>query len=183
MSALVSERLWFQASVEGLFVRGVGEALTPALSLELRALGLDVERLQPAYPAELMTRAIKLTAATLYPERTDAEGLRELGHVFMRGFGQTLIGRAMVQFMRVIGPRRSLERMQRNFRTGSNFIETKFTSVDANTATVWFNDVSTMPEFYLGIIEAGGRASGAEDISVTHAAGPGSDCTFTVSWR
>lgn len=178
----MSERLWFQQSVEGLFVRGLGKAMTPALEEQLRAAGIDLRRLQPAYPVEAMRRAIDATLAALYPDRSRAEGLAELGRVFMRGYGQTLIGGAMVQFMKVIGPRRSLERMQRNFRTGTNFIETKFTAIDERTVDLWFNDVSGMPELYAGILEEGGRATGTATVSVTMTPGPGEGFTYRVAW-
>lgn len=178
----MSERLWFQSSVEGLFVRGVGSAMTTSLAARLAAIGIDLNALAPAYPAAVMTEAIHMTVAELFPERTSAEGLRELGRVFMRGFGQTFIGAAMVQFMKVIGPRRTLERMQRNFRNGSNFIETRFTAVDERTATLWFNDVSGMPEFYAGILEEGGRTTGTADVAVSFTPGEGADCTFRITW-
>lgn len=178
----MSERLWFQSSVEGLFVRGVGAAMTKSLEGKLAATGIELARLLPAYPADLMTEAIRVTVAELYPDRTSAEGQRELGRVFMRGFGQTFIGAAMVQFMKVIGTRRTLERMQRNFRNGSNFIETRFTAIDEHTATLWFNDVSGMPEFYAGILEEGGRTTGTAGVSVTVIPGAGADCTFRITW-
>jgi uncharacterized protein (TIGR02265 family) len=178
----VSEQLWFEPAVDGFFVRGVGADMTPVLREQLRALGVDVKKLAPAYPVPVMAKAIDLTIAALYVDRSRAEGLRELGRVFMRGYAQTLVGAAMTQLMKVIGPRRSLERMQRNFRTGTNFIETRFTALGEKAAELWFNDVSGMPELFAGILEAGGRMTGAGDVVVTFAPGPGADCTYRVSW-
>jgi uncharacterized protein (TIGR02265 family) len=75
----MSERLWFQSSVEGLFVRGAGSAMTTSLAARLAAIGIDLNALAPAYPADVMTEAIRLTVAELFTERPSAEGQRELG--------------------------------------------------------------------------------------------------------
>lgn len=156
--------------------------MTPVLRAELKALGVDLAAIPPAIPAELMTQVIRKTAAALYPTEASAQAERRLGVVFMNGFSQTLLGAAMAQLMKVIGPRRSLERMQRNFRTGSNFIETKLTVIDERTFTLWFNDVCEVPEFYAGIIEQGGRTAGADGVSVEATPEAGRACSYRVSW-
>ena len=100
----------------------------------------------------------------------------------MRGFSETMMGRALVQFMKVIGPRRSMQRMERNFATGGNYIQTRFTSLGVGKAEVWFNDVSGIPDFYAGIIQRGGEFSGAKDLQVTFAPVVDTECTFVVTW-
>lgn len=177
----MSEKLWFQSAVEGLLLRGVGARMTPTLRSKLRDLGIDLDRLEPAYSQATMAKAVDVVATELYAGRSRDEGLRELGRVFMRGYAETFIGAAMVQIMRVIGPRRTLERMQRNFRNGTNFIETKFEAVGEREATLWFNDVSGMPAFYAGILEEGGRMTGANATVAVESATDAS-CTFRVSW-
>ena len=178
----MSEKLWFSQSLEGLFLRGVGDAMTPALRAQLLELGIDLTRLQPAYADEVVTKAIRLTAVALFGGKPEAEALRHVGALFMKGFAETLLGRAMVQFMKVIGPRRSLERMQRNFRTGGNYIETRFTSLGKGRAEVWFNDVSRIPDFYAGIIQRGGEFAGATDLRVAFAPQTDASCAFLVDW-
>ncbi|MEW5741358.1 MAG: DUF2378 family protein [Myxococcota bacterium] len=178
----MSEKLWFQQSIEGLFVRGVGELMTPALRDQLRALGLELDRLQPGYPADLVSKSIRVTAAELFPTLPEPEALREIGALFMRGYTETLIGRAMVQLMRVLGPRRTLERMQRNFRTGANYIETRFRSLGPGRVELWFNDVSGIPDFYAGVMTAGGRQTGARNVRVACSPATDASCTFLVEW-
>ena len=171
------EKLWFSQSIEGLWVRGVGDSMTPSLRAQLLALGIDLEHLKPAYPNDDVVKAIRLTAEALFGGHPDA--MRKMGALFMKGFAETLMGRAMVQFMKVIGPRRSLQRMERNFRTGGNYIESRFTSLGVGKAQVWFNDVSGIPDFYAGIIETGGGFAGAKDLKVTF---DETANTFDVNW-
>lgn len=178
----MTEKLWFSQSVEGLLIRGVGAQMTPSLNAQLVALGIDLAHLKPAYPNDAVVSAIRLTASVLFPGQTERDALRGMGTVFMRGFAETLMGKAMVQFMRVIGPRRSLQRMERNFRTGGNYIETRFTALGAGKAEVWFNDVSGIPDFYAGIIERGGLFAGAKELQVTFPAQLDASCTFVVDW-
>ncbi|MBK7862413.1 MAG: DUF2378 family protein [Archangiaceae bacterium] len=178
----MSERLWFQQAIEGLFVRGVGEAMTPTLRARLVALGIDTAALRPGYDADVVTRAIRLTAAELFPGRSEGEALREMGALFMRGYVETLLGKAMIQLMRVVGPRRSLERMQRNFRTGSNYIETRFTSLGQGKVELWFNDVSDIPDYFAGVMIAGDQMANAPNIRVSFTRGGAASCTFLVEW-
>src|SRR5688572_26154973 len=53
------------------------------------------------------------------------------------------------------GVTRSLQRMTNNLRTGANFIETRFVTLDERTHELWISDVSGVPGFYAGLIEAG----------------------------
>ena len=108
-----AQPLDFGQVYEGLFVRGLRGRLT----------------LQPAYPSSVLPACIVLTAQTLYPTEPLEQALKVIGRTFFLGFIDTLLGRAMLGLLRIIGPRRSLERMQRNFRTGSNYIETRFLSL------------------------------------------------------
>ena len=177
------DKLWFSQSIEGLFVRGVGDQMTPALRAKLLELGLDVKNLQPAYDDAVVTRAIRLVGSTLFADKPETEALRATGRLFMKGFAQTLMGKALVQFMKVIGPRRSLQRMERNFRTGGNYIESRFESLGEGKAHVWFNDVSGIPDFYAGIIQRGGEFAGAEAMTITFAPVTKAECTFVVDWK
>lgn len=177
------DKLWFSQSIEGLFVRGVGERMTPALRAQLLELGINLKNLKPAYDAAVVTQAIRVTGKALFAEKFEPEQLRAMGALFMHGFAQTLMGKALVQLMKVVGPRRSLQRMERNFRTGGNYIESRFESLGEGKAQVWFNDVSGIPDFYAGIIQRGGEFSGAKNMAITFAPVTNSECTFVVDWK
>ncbi len=177
------ERLHFAQVVEGLWVRALAGRIGPELNRELIAAGLDLTRpLLPAYPAEKISQWVRLTSRSLYPHLDETEAQRRLGGDFFRGFTQTLIGKALVAMMKVIGTRRSLERMQRNFRTGTNFIDTRFTSLGKGRAELWMNDVDGLPAYYAGIVEEGGRATGARDMKTTWEHHADGGCTYQVTW-
>lgn len=116
----MAERLWFSHAVEGLFGRGLGARLTPEAKAAAHDAGIDVDKLAVAYTAETFERACRAVAPFVLPGLDDDASFFELGRIFMHGYSSTLIGAAMVGVMKVIGARRSLERMTKNFRTGGN---------------------------------------------------------------
>lgn len=176
----MEERLWFDAAIEGLWRKALGPRITPQLRAAMRAEGIDLDKLLPGYPAPVVARCIALTAATLFPGRPPDDAQREIGRLFLLGYEQTLIGRAVIQVLKLIGPRRSLERMQTNFRS-VNYVKTKFTALGPTRAEVWFNEVDGIPGYFAGIIEQGGAFAGAKDVTVTWAARDGG-CAFSVAW-
>jgi uncharacterized protein (TIGR02265 family) len=180
----MTQKLWFTQPIEGLFVRGIGARMTPSLNADLLGLGLDLTNLQPGYEDEVVVKAIRHSASVLFPTLSEPQGLHQMGQLFMQGFASTFLGKALVQFTKVIGPRRSLARMERNFRTGVNFVEAKFTSLGKGKAQLWFNDVTGIPEFYAGTLQLGAEFSGGEDVKVTfEPSRPGSpECTFVITW-
>lgn len=181
-AADVSEPVWLQHSIEGL-LRGLPGRMTPHLQGRLREVGVDVKALVSAYSRETVARAVGVIADELFPSLEPAARERETGKLFIRGYGRTLVGASMLQLMRIIGPRMTLERMQRNFRTGTNFIETRFTSLGPRAAELWFNDHSGVPEFYAGILEEGATHTGAKRATVTVIGRDERSCTVRVDWE
>lgn len=121
-----SQPVFFASAFEALYIRALGEQLTPKLKDELRKVGLDVEKpLQPAYPFEVWYQSLLLTATSLHPGVSREEAVERIGVTFLEGFQRTLIGAAVLQFARVIGVERSLVRMDRNTRTSSNVFVSK----------------------------------------------------------
>ncbi len=177
------ERLHFEQVVDGLWHRALEPRLSPALRAALLEQGLNLDApLEPAYPAEKMHDWVVLTASSLYPTLAQDDALKQLGVDFFKGYTSTFIGAAMKTMMRVIGTRRSLERMERNFRTGNNFMQTRFTALGAGEVELWFNDVNRLPAYYAGMLEEGGRATGAADMKVTWKLDLPTGCTYRVRW-
>ncbi|MGV3619736.1 MAG: DUF2378 family protein [Archangium sp.] len=179
----MTQRLWFTQTVEGLFIRGLGEQLTPAAREAVKNAGIDLtKKLEVAYPAEVVEAACRAVLPFVFPGVSDDEGFFQLGRTFMRGYSSTLIGSAMVGVMKVIGARRSLERMTKNFRTGGNYIETKVTVHGPTSVELWFNDVGQMPGFYRGVIVGGGELIGVSAMRVEQKLLEPPTASFHVTW-
>jgi uncharacterized protein (TIGR02265 family) len=95
-------------------------------------------------------------------------------------YGETLVGKALLTAMKVIGPRRMLERMARNLRTANNYTETKLTS-RADVHELWCSRVAST-SFYCGMLQRGVEVAGGADVLVEATAHDQSGATFVVRW-
>lgn len=180
--AAMTERVWFSHAIEGVFVRGLGKRLTPELRAKIKTAGIDLSKSQP-WPVDLVRKASRAILPDLYPRLPEDEGFRQLGISFLQGYAETLVGGAMVAMMRVIGPKRSLERMQKNFRTGGNYLETRFKELGPKHIELWISDVSEMPWLYVGMIEEGGRMTGTKNLRVSLVDQTPPSITMHVTWE
>lgn len=175
------EKLVFSSTADGL-IRALGPDLTPALKAKLRDAGLDVDaKFPPAWPFEKMTSWLRLIAAEVFPGVPEDEALRRVGRRFIEGWSGTLLGSATAQLLKVMGPRRSVERIGRAFRTSDNFTEVDFESLSANTANVIIKH-QVLHTYALGILEAG-VAMVAKGGHVTLQKVEGDVATYFVEWQ
>lgn len=178
------EQLVFPQTVEGLFVRGLAGTMTRELKGRLREAGLDLERpLAAGYPAGDFARWVQLASEALYPGLPEEQALRRMGGHFFAGYMDTLMGKALVPLMRVLGPRRALERLERTFRSGSNYVVVRAETTGPAEVLLHFNEVHRIPGYYAGIIEQGAALTGAQDTTVEVLSAPAPGCALRVRWR
>jgi uncharacterized protein (TIGR02265 family) len=177
----VADKLIFAQAFDGL-VRALGPRLDAAVAQRLREAGLDVTReLKPAYPLEVFLKVVQIAGQCLAPGADEETQAFAAGQAFIDGYGQTMVGRAMLAMMRVIGPRRTLERLSRQFRTGNNFSETTLKDLGPQEVELWCNQV-TVPGWYRGIISAGLRHVGVSEVSVETASRTDGGAVFKIRW-
>lgn len=178
----MSEKLVFEQTIEGLFVRSLGPRITPALKKQLKAAGLDLDaRLLPAYAFDVWMKVLELTARALYPDKPIEDAMLAVGEAFVDGFMETFLGRAVLGMTKVVGPTRTLKRATQTFRSGNNYTETKLTQIDDNTFDLWMNEVGQWPTFTAGILKGGLRA--AEGLNIELRDHDGHACTYRISWK
>jgi uncharacterized protein (TIGR02265 family) len=179
----MADKLVFDHTIEGLFLRGLAGQVTVRLKEKLRQAGVDLDRpLRSAYPFEVWMRCIGLAAEDLFPSLPEAESWRRLGERMVDGYRETVMGSAMFTLLKVLGPRRTLERAQKNFRSGNNYTEARFTEVSPTVVDVWMNDTDQMRFFIQGMILAGMRTSGAPELQVNIRHFDTQGTTYRVSW-
>lgn len=123
------EPVVFGAAIEGM-KRAFSKDLTPELSARLRQqAGVDFDRPQVAYPADTWVQVVRLMGDALASEIPEQQRYMHVGRLFMRGFVQSGVGFAALTAGKLLGVRRTLLRMGRNFRTAANYVETEFTEV------------------------------------------------------
>lgn len=176
----------FGNSVEAL-LRVLQPVLTPELEARFRQLGIDLRNPNPAYPYELWVEALRLAMATLYPDASHDEATYRLGRAIFETYGSTLLGKALLQLLKVLGPKRGLERMARNLRTTNNYSETKLVERSVGHFELWVNRAA-FQHYFRGLLEAGLEFTGARQVSVrilrtgAEATPPDHSVTFELRW-
>lgn len=177
----MAQKLIFAQTFEGL-LRSLSGKLTPPLVQGLRTRGVDVEQpLQSAYPMETFIEVVQYLAGALHPQLALEDGVALIGRGFLDGFGETMIGRAMLAMLRIIGPHNSLKRLTQEFRTGNNYSETRLTQCGERTYELWVNELH-MPGWYIGVVSRGLELAGARGSKVELQSQDPVGGTFRVSW-
>jgi uncharacterized protein (TIGR02265 family) len=178
----MAEALVFAQTFEGL-ARSLGPRLTPAAKAQFKAISVDFDQqLLPAYPFETWVKAMNLGSLLVLPNGTEAARHEAMGRQLLDGYAETLVGKALLAAMRVIGPKRMLERMARNLRTGNNYTETKLTVLDDGTHQLWCSKVAST-NFYKGLMRRGVEISGGKEVTVQALQRDEAGATFAITWK
>jgi uncharacterized protein (TIGR02265 family) len=176
----LKEPLVFAHTVEAL-IRALGDKLNAAAARQLAEVGVDVSQRAKPVSQETWFHLTRAAAKILCPDAPVEVGLFELGKSFVRGFEQTLLGRGTLALGRVVGPRRSLQRMTNNFRNGNNYTETRLVELASNRYEMWVSSV-VVPEFIRGMIVAGLEVTGARNVRVETASFDAEGTTYRTAW-
>jgi uncharacterized protein (TIGR02265 family) len=176
------ELLVFSHTVEALFVRAIGSRLTPQIRERLKAAGLDLERIRPAYLLSDYDTFMEIAAEEVFAGMPTPDAFRKIGELIVKGYQQTVIGRALFGVLRLLSARRFLDRMTHSLRSGNNYMKTRFTEVGPNRFEVWLNEAGRHPEGPQGLIAEALRAAGHRGVVVEIKHFDGHACTYRISW-
>lgn len=185
MCAAVSDapivyRNTIDALLERLLIKG--KKMTPRL--EQRLLELGVKRGETSdLPQATWRLTLPLVAAELFPSEPADESHRKLGAAMLASFAETLVGKALFTTLRVIGVRRGLERMTKNFRLGNNYTDATLTGGTENDVELWVSDVNTVPSYIRGLMEAACTAAGGKEVVVDILRFEAPACTYRIRWK
>lgn len=157
------ERFIFKQVMEALFLVGLRERVTPAFRAELKAMGIDLNKLLPAYDYALWERAV-IATAKLFPNLERGPALTESGRHMVQGtLENNPFGRAGLNLLRLMGVGKALKRaMGRS--AAQNFNKTSFANETANSIEVHMTYVGKIPEFALGTVISVGEIMGAKNM-------------------
>jgi|JI10StandDraft_1071094.scaffolds.fasta_scaffold42712_3 uncharacterized protein (TIGR02265 family) len=167
------------ALFEGLFVRAL--AVSGPLADELAALGYDLKRPQPRYPASVLVACLGAAHRGLAPELEEGEALRQFGTRFVEGFRQTILGRVATTALPILGPARFLQKLPGRFRSIRHDASVTVEATGAHSARLVFNDPVPLGAFFAGVVESALRLSGAASpkVEVTSSA---TGYSFVATW-
>ncbi|MGZ3457532.1 MAG: DUF2378 family protein [Archangium sp.] len=177
--------LIFTHTLQGLFSRTFHDGVPAELKVQLRTVGVDLDKpLLPAYPVQTWCRCVELSAPFAFPRERREVAWRKLGERMIDGYQDSMIGSAMFSMLRLLGPRRMLQRAQKNFRTGNNYSEVRITEVSPTAMDLWFNESDEpLRHFTVGLVLAGMRVGGAEEPQVNIVDKDAKGFTLRASWK
>lgn len=183
----LEQRLVYVQVVEGLLQHGLQGRLSPRLKQRLRQVGVDVDRpLLPAYPVPVWTRCLSVIAEETYPGVPREEAFRKLAEAHAQGYGRTVIGRAVYSIMRLLGPRRLVQRMPQTLRSTDNYTEVELVERGPTTYEMKLNSVALaeLPGYVESLFESLLRVGGAESPKVTriHVDPEAPSSTYQLTW-
>lgn len=174
----------FGNTVGGLFNGALSGKLSPDAHAQLKAVGLDLSRpLHSAYPLRTWEQALVIAGRDLYPYLDEAEQFRQLGRELITGIRTTMLGKAVEQVLKLLGPRRTLKRMNQNLRTSDNFVESRLNELSPNEVEIWISHTMGRPTYYQGIFEEMLEVIEAKSPKVRVHFARGVECTFRIRWE
>lgn len=178
-----AQRVVFSHTFEGLFLNALGARVTPRLKQRLAdEAHVNLDRLLPAYPLEDWARAVQVTVEELYPALPVEEAYTEVGRQVVAGYFETLIGRALAAMVRVLGPERTLRRLERNMRGANNYTKSSLTEVTPRRFVVTVNEPGLTRYVVRGILLGGLTLAGAQGLKVEVTRVDGDTSTYEVTW-
>jgi uncharacterized protein (TIGR02265 family) len=178
-----SESVVFSHTAESLFLEVLKGEVTPALSDELKRLGLDLSKpLRPAYPVPVWNAVLEATSRALYPSDPIDVATRRLGERMLEGYNRTLIGKAVIALAKIIGPRRAAKRTQQNWRSGNNYTEAEVVELSPTDVRVVLNEAGVSRWVSAGLLQAGLTMAGAKGLSVTIESFTDTHATYRLTW-
>ena len=174
---------WFvyEHTVEGLFHRALRTRLTPAIQGRLKALGIDVNARARSVPHEQWKKAIHLAASELFEGSPD-ERFRQLGRTVMLRHDETVMGKAVIAVMKLMGPRRVLGRLNSTLRSGNNYIQANLAPRGPTSWEGTVNECNGNPHYIAGVVEQGLIISGGVNVKVGVSDFDGHSAKFLITW-
>lgn len=178
----MGDKVIFGQTFEGLY-RAFQKELSPEDVVKLRGLGVDFQKpLLPAYPLSVWYEVLPYVSARMAPGLPQNEQVYRAACRFIQGFEQTVIGKAAFALLRILGPARALQRIERQFRNGNNYSQTSLTAVSGSEFVLRCNEVR-WPGWYQGIVTEGLKLAGAKAPQVDCTQHDADGATFRVTWR
>lgn len=179
----VGEQVIFGNTASGLFNGRFKDRLSEDARRALRQVGMDLDQpLLSAYALDTWEKSIAIAIRDLWPDLPEADGYRELGRQVVLGIRTTLLGKAVEQLLKIIGPRRALQRMNQNFRTSDNFVESRLTELSPTSVEMWISHTMGRPTYYEGILLQLMEVLEVKSPRVELVSAEGVEATFRISW-
>ena len=177
------QRQIYMQVVEGLLQHGLRGRVSPRLRERLRVAGVDLDRpLLPLYPVPLWARCLDIIIEEVHPGVPREEAFRRLARAHVEGYGATLLGRAVMSVMRMLGPKRVVQRLPETLRGTDNYTEAVLTERGPTSYELRVNSVIDAPGYAEALFEAVLQVGGAQAPQVTKVREEEDGTVYALTW-
>lgn len=180
MSGGDAEWFVYDHTVDGLFFKALRARITPDVAAKLKPLGIDLAGKPKSVPHAQWKQALVLAAGLF--EGTPDERFRALGRAVLQRYEETLMGKPVVGLMRLLGPKRILQRVNSTLRSGNNYIVANLKPTGERSYEGDVNECNGNPHYVAGVIEQGLIISGATNVRVEVKDFDGHRATYLIAW-
>lgn len=141
------------SAVEGLFVRSL--KAEGALAEGLKAIGIDVKRLEPGYDDAVFRAGVDVAARLVHAELSETEAHRLLGHALIDGYFDTILGKVAATLVPVLGVKGTLRRLEYLWKAPQPTMQV---TTELHPDGIWevrFVNPAMPPFMVAGVLEAG----------------------------
>ncbi len=179
----LEDRLIYGEVIEGLLQHGLRGQVSLRLRERLRQLGLDVDRPPSSFPVLKWVQCLQAVVEETFPGMPADEAYRQLARRHMEGYGQTLLGRATVRVMRLLGPRRMVLRLPNWLSATDNYTVGVVVERGPCAYELALNSSQTPAAYVEALFQAMLTACGAREAEVKTLEASDGGTTYALSWR
>jgi uncharacterized protein (TIGR02265 family) len=167
------------SAVEGMYVRALQP--TGAFAEELKALGVDVKRLEPTYPTAVWQASIEVARRHVAGHLPQAAGYQLLGEKFIGGFFDTLVGKMIAIGLPLLGPGKTLQRLARTWASTQPHLKVETLQESDTSWRITLREHGIVADFCAGIFVGGLSRTGVKpDVRVLERSAE--HCVLQVRW-
>jgi uncharacterized protein (TIGR02265 family) len=165
-----------QSVFEGLFAN----VLKPQgqFAADLVAVGYDPQRPERAYPTKVWVDSVKVACRHACPGMSELEALNRLGHLYITGFLDTIIGRLIGVSLQLLSPEMLIKRLPRWSAMGATGIDITVAQQGPHAWKGTWKDSFPLPEFILGVMQGGADKAGFTSVELLEKRPDGFDLLF-----
>lgn len=179
----LEDRLIYSEVVEGLIQHGLRGQVSLRLRERLRQLGLDVDRLPSSFPVVKWWPCLYVIVEETFPGVPVQEGFRRLARQHVEGYGRTLLGRATLRVLRLLGPKRMVQRMPNVLSSTDNYTVGTVREREPSAWELTLNSNGQPPGYIESLFESLLEACGAREPVVKAVASSPDSSTWLLSWK
>jgi uncharacterized protein (TIGR02265 family) len=179
----LEDRLVYSEAVEGLIKYGLGGHVPSRLRERLGDLGLDVDRLPSTFPVVAWVKCLSVITEELFPALPRDEAFRRLARQHVDGYSRTLMGRATLRVMRLLGPRRMMQRLVDMLAAMDNYTTGAVVERGPSAFELSLNSDLQPVAYAESVFESILGACGAEQPQAKRLEGREEGATYLLTWR